>query len=239
MVHKVIPFSEEEKLELTQFERLVIDYIERNGNQNVPDVDRYNPGRVSNLGAAATRYSSDGRVEFGSLWAVNRASIADKELVVAHIPRTRSRLDEADKFLASLSEDRKDDSEIKEETHDISMPSRPQVIVNEFSPLGLASRTTFVEAGKRVYKSRVTNFVALRGLGFAELDRRTSATEESALEHVLCLDIEDAEAALNALVKLTIRDERSIRKARQEHDKREKEHRKQLEAIDRARIRLY
>jgi hypothetical protein len=211
----------------SRFQAGIERQINIRGDDNHPKPDRYNPVLAQSLDYDHS-YGSDGQISFGDNWQTHRMDVGDVEVVYAYKPRTVYKVDDGQRFLAEMA------GVATPEDGGHTLPSEAEFYVYEFVESGVAARTEFVEHGADIFKGRVKLFNTVSGIDLKELSRPLRPTERDNLDKA----IEDPEAnsvALQGLVRLSGREARAVRRARADHDKREKEHRQSLDDVVRSR----
>lgn len=233
MPRESLPVDADEKALLTDFETSIYAQIHARGDDN-HIVDRYKRQSGEPISADFDyRYDPHtGNVEFGDSFLTHRLDLEEFQVIYAFRPRTVFVVGEAERFVLGMS---KADEEPAEENP--PLPANAELYVHEFgeSGAGNISRTVFSESEDRgIVKTRTTMFDALQGLGVPDFHRPLKARERVTLKEVI-ESPEEHVIALRGLVTLTKSEQRAARKTQEEYYEREKELRKQLEQIARAR----
>lgn len=227
MAYEVLPLNDAERAVQSAFESTIIEQIGTYGNQNAYHVDRYNPGQQPF--DIWQSYSVSGQVEFADLWQVHRLDIDDKELTYAHLPRVIYKRDDVFRVLDQIAG--KDVQEYDAE----SLDPKTEFYVTEFDDEGAIARTLFVEHEGVIRRQRVSNFIAAHGIGLVDLSKDVSGRKADQLIKVM-ENPEENIVALNGLMKLSVAEQRAVRKAHREYEERQRELRERIDMFERAGV---
>jgi hypothetical protein len=226
MPYEVAPPELMEKEGSSSFKEIVRQQIVARGDENLFKPDPYQSQlKADEEFGTTTGMSNDGELEFGCLWQVSNVKVDSMNLVYAYVPPTIYTPNKALAFLGEITGNAPVESQVTEDP-EVS-PARAQFCVEEFGECGLAVRTSFVERGNAIHKTRAS----APALSFMELNRPLRTKEVKALDEVM-VEPEEANVALQGLIKLSSREQRQVRKAQKERREREEKHRRRLREID-------